>query len=138
MLLYNPIRSLYLSVKLVDSPNRRKGILSDIPLGGGMSLVLSFFIGIILSKIIFTETAELYSVMYVGIIVMFVSGTIDDAYDMRPIAKFFIQFILSIVTIISSDLLLIDFNGLFGIEELPLYLAWPFTIIYFLFFINMF
>ena len=49
MLLYNPIRSLYLSVKLVDIPNWRKLSSTSVPLGGGMILVLSFFIGSVLS-----------------------------------------------------------------------------------------
>ena len=138
MLLYNPIRSLYLSIKLVDIPNWRKLSPTSVPLGGGMILVLSFFIGSVLSKLIFPDLPELYTVMYVGIVVMFASGTIDDAYDMRAIAKFFIQFVLAVITIVSTDLLLIDLNGLFGIQVLPEFLAWPLTVIYFLVFINMF
>lgn len=138
MLLYNPIRSLYLSIKLVDVPNWQKLSSSSVPLGGGMIIVLSFFIGSVLSRVIFPDSPELFAVLYIGIVVMFASGTIDDAYDMRAIAKFFIQFVLSVITILSSDLLLIDLNGLFGIQELPEFLAWPLTVIYFLVFINMF
>lgn len=135
---YAPVKSLYEFVKLVDTPSWRKTNPLGIPLGGGMILVLSFFSGILVSKVLFPEDKIFSPMFYLGIIIMFIVGTIDDAFDIRAIFKFLVQIILAIVTISAFDLQLMNFNGLLGIDLLPEYLSWPITVLYFLVFINMF
>ena len=137
-LLYPSVRAIYSMMKIVDTPSWRKKKTELIPLGGGMILVLSFILGIIAVKIYFPDQIEFHPIFYLGIFVCFITGTIDDSFDLRASVKFFIQLILALVTINAFDLRLYVFDGLFGVEFLPEYLSWTLTVIYFLVFINMF
>ena len=135
---YAPVRSLYKFIKLVDTPSWRKGETLGVPLGGGMILVLSFFSGTLVSQLLYPAIYSFNPLFYLGIVVMFVAGTIDDAFDLRPILKFFIQIVIAIVTIRSFDLHLTEFGGLLGIEDLSITASWALTVVYFLVFVNMF
>lgn len=137
-LLYPSIRSFYTTMKIVDTPNWRNKVNRGVPLGGGIILVLSFFAGIFAVKFFFPNQIEFNPMFYIGVLVCFITGTIDDTYDLRASVKFLIQILIALITISSFDLRLYMFDGLFGIEELPEYLSWVLTVIYFLVFINMF
>lgn len=137
-LLYSPVRSIYMTTKIVDTPSWRKKNTRPIPLGGGMILVISFIMGVIAAKFFFPEQIEFHPMFYIGIFVCFMTGTFDDTYDLRAIVKFLIQLVLAVVTINAFDLRLFFFDGLFNIDVLPYYLSWILTVIYFLVFINMF
>ena len=138
LILYRPVRLLYLSLKLVDTPSWRKINYKPIPLGGGLFILISLLMGVILKIAFFNTLTDNSYIILVGVCVMFVTGTIDDAYDIRPINKFSIQTALIVLTILTLNLTLNNLHGLFGIYAIPPYLSWPLTVMYFLVFLNMF
>jgi len=135
---YTPVRSLYKFIKLVDTPSWRKVRALGIPLGGGMILVLSFFSGIVLSKLLYPYDYSFNPVFYLGIVLMFIVGTIDDLFDIRAIVKFIIQIVVAVVSISAFDLHLLQFNGLMGVEDVSIQVSWVFTVVYLIVFVNMF
>jgi len=129
------IRLFALKYKLIDVPNERSSHNVPTPKGGGVAIVISWFLGITVLFFMGYVEDSLYFALLSGIILSVVS-LIDDFVNVKP----FIRLIFQFITVIIAFYFL---NGLrpFIIPELSLnnlYVIYPIVIIGMVWFINLF
>lgn len=138
-LLYQPISFICKELKIVDTPDWRKYDYKAIPLGGGFLLVAVSIIGLVASMILFKgPISNDVLIMMLGALTLFITGIIDDLYQLRASIKLLIQIFVSFATLITSSIMLDNFHGLFGVMELGDMAAWLITMVYLVVFVNMF
>ncbi len=74
-------------VGLVDRPSGRKQQLGPVALVGGIAVVVSFCLATLLMPISLTE----YRVLFFCIVLLFITGVVDDLRELPPAAKFVMQ-----------------------------------------------
>ena len=128
-------------VGLVDRPSGRKQQLRPVALIGGIAIVVSFFLATLLMPISLTE----YRVLYFCIVLLFVTGIVDDLRELPPAAKFVMQLIVALALVFLDEQLvrfvgdILDQSGPNEYEPLGLdILAIPLTVIAMLGVINAF
>lgn len=110
----------------VDKPNARKVHKKPIPRIGGVSF--STIVILIFSVwLFFAFDAKSFSVLC-GLILIFITGVVDDIKEMRARVKFFIQ-IAAAFMITSSGIRMTDLWGLFGIHELNIFSQYVISIV---------
>lgn len=138
-LLYQPIHFICRELKIVDTPDWRKINFKAVPLGGGFVMMLVAIIGLIASRLLINAPmSNDVLIMMLGALTLFITGMIDDLYQLRASIKLLIQIFVSFATLITSSILLDDFHGLFGVMSLGPFAAWILTMIYLVVFVNMF
>lgn len=129
------IRCFALRKKILSIPNERS--LHDIPtpIGGGLAIVIAWYIGISIFFFIGVIDKDLYFALLSGVLLTIVSF-IDDLIGLKPSVRLFFHFITSIIA----------FYFLGGLRQLVipglninyLYLIFPLAIIGMVWFINLF
>ncbi len=121
------IKRMAIKINLVDKPNLRKIHTNNVPLIGGVSIVFSVLMVMLISRnslSFFREYLSIFSAAFVVLIV----GIIDDKNDIKPKYKLVIQLLLSFL-IALSGIRIFSFYGLFGIYEIAIWLQYLLTII---------
>lgn len=103
--------------QLTDNPNHRKLQKRPIPVVGGMSVYLSFVVGLFFCNV-FYPTDQLY-VVVAAMSIMFFLGLLDDMLDLSFKLKFVVQFGV-IFMLWTFDYRLDTFVGLFGVTDIPM------------------
>lgn len=112
---------------LVDNPGVRKLQKEPVPVMGGFVV----FFGIVVALCFFKATVNyvnLFSTLCAMMVMLYI-GTMDDIIDMRAWSKFLIEILVSILILYGTRSLMNNFQGLFGLESLPVPLAIIFTVI---------
>ena len=86
-------------VGLVDRPSGRKQQLRPVALIGGIAIVVSFFLATLLMPISLTE----YRVLYFCIVLLFVTGIVDDLRELPPAAKFVMQLLVALALVFLDE-----------------------------------
>lgn len=133
--------------KLFDVPDERKIHRGVVPRLGGIafkpvilfSFVLLFGVNQLLEypemQIEIGQNALALSFGYCAILLLYLTGMADDLIGIRYKAKFIVQILCGIM-LIAGGFWIGDFHGLFGIHQLPEYLAYPLTLVLIVFVIN--
>lgn len=106
--------------QLTDNPNHRKLQKKPIPVVGGMSVYLSFVVGLFFCNV-FYPTDRLY-VVVAAMSIMFFLGLLDDMLDLSFKLKFVVQFGV-IFMLWTFGYRLDTFVGLFGVTHIPMGLS---------------
>ncbi len=111
--------------QLVDKPDQRKVHKNPIPTLGG----IGFFAGFIGIAVIWMSlrgvTADF--ILLGGLVVLFIMGIFDDMLDLRASLKFLIQ--IAIALLISYfGFRISSLNGVFGINEMPVWAQYTFSV----------
>lgn len=102
---------------LTDNPNFRKLQKKPVPVVGGMSVYMSFIVGLFFCNI-FYPTDRLY-VVVAALSIMFFLGLFDDQLDLDYKLKFLVQF--GVIFMLWTFGYRIDtFVGLFGVTHIPM------------------
>jgi len=108
----------------VDIPNHRSSHVVHTPSGAGIALYFAVAIGAYLTPV---YCMEQYMWVCVATLLVFLTGVVDDRYDIPPKAKFvvlaFSAFLLSF-----HDILITDVGTFFGIHISLGMMALPFTV----------
>ncbi|PZR27966.1 MAG: undecaprenyl/decaprenyl-phosphate alpha-N-acetylglucosaminyl 1-phosphate transferase [Citrobacter freundii] len=121
-----PLIALINRYKLYDIPDARKLHKSPIPTMGGIAIVAGLGSSLLLWLPIRGEYAQI--AFYFAIIALTLVGVMDDLRDLPAKYKFAVQ--ISIAAMIAiSGVRITSFNGLFGIDALPVYSQYFFTIL---------
>ena len=113
-------------VDLPDGPQGRKRHEGQVPLIGGLII---FPVFIILSVICGFSIAE-YWPLYSAILVLLVTGAIDDKRHIRPWIKFLMQFVAAALIIFPGQARIHQLGDLLGLGAFGLEFAWlPFSFI---------
>jgi len=86
-------------VGLVDRPSGRKQQLRPVALVGGIAVVVSFCLATLLMPISLTE----YRVLFFCIVLLFITGVVDDLRELPPAAKFVMQLTVALALIFLDD-----------------------------------
>jgi UDP-GlcNAc:undecaprenyl-phosphate/decaprenyl-phosphate GlcNAc-1-phosphate transferase len=121
-----PIINLINRYKLYDVPNARKEHITPTPTLGGIAI----FAGMLASVLLwFRFTGEISTIcFFFSIIILFGMGIMDDLKDLPARYKFMIEIALASLIAIAG-IRITSFNGLFGINELPLTAQYTFTVL---------
>jgi UDP-N-acetylmuramyl pentapeptide phosphotransferase/UDP-N-acetylglucosamine-1-phosphate transferase len=128
-------RKLAISRAIIDVPNERSSHTVPTPRGGGIAIVFSFYIGLIILYFLKQIDQELFFALLSGIPLIIIS-IIDDLKDVSPKLRLFIQFISSVLVIFFIGGIQIIDLGFLTIRS-P-YLLVPTTLVGILWFINLF
>lgn len=129
------IRRFALKNKIVSIPNERSLHTIPTPLGGGLAIVLTWYIGITIFYFYGIIDKFLYFALLSGVLLAIVS-LIDDIMGLRPIFRLIIHFITAILA----------FAFLHGLRPLIIpgfdinyqYIVYPFAIVGMVWFINLY
>ncbi|MBL0271920.1 MAG: undecaprenyl/decaprenyl-phosphate alpha-N-acetylglucosaminyl 1-phosphate transferase [Chitinophagaceae bacterium] len=112
--------------KLCDLPNARKEHATPIPTMGGIAVIAGMMMALFL-WFPFSNAVPQISFFF-SIAVLFGLGIMDDLKDLSAKYKFIVQ--LSLAALIAlSGIRITSFEGLLGINELPLSAQYTFTIL---------
>ncbi|KAF0130610.1 MAG: rfe [Bacteroidetes bacterium] len=111
--------------QLVDKPDQRKVHKDPIPTLGGIGF-FSGFIGIAIAWMSWSGQLADF-ILLIGLIVLFTMGIFDDMLDLRASLKFVIQ--ITVALIISYYGFKIEsLHGVFGINEMPVWAQYTFSV----------
>ena len=120
-----PIISLTRKYKCYDLPNERKEHSMPIPTMGGIAIIAGMMMALFLW---FPFAAQVTQIcFFLSLAVLFGLGIMDDLKDLSARYKFIIQTGLGLL-IALSGIRIESFEGLFGINQLPLLTQYTFTI----------
>lgn len=103
---------------IVDAPiSDRKVQKEPIPVMGGIAIFFGIIVGLCLFK---TTISTVGFVSTLGVMtVMLYIGSMDDILDIRPCIKLSVEIVASLLLIYGNRYLICDFQGMFGIDTLP-------------------
>lgn len=129
------IRRIALAHKIIDVPNERSSHLTPVPRGGGLAIVLSWYVGISVLFYLGLIEKSLFFALLSGILIAIVSF-IDDLIGLKPSLRLFFHFLTTIIAFV----LLGGLRQLIipEIELKYIYLLYPAAIIGMVWFINLF
>lgn len=129
------IRRFALKNKIVSIPNKRSLHIVPTPHGGGLAIVISWYIGISILFLYAKIEKNLYYALLSGVILTLVS-LINDLKGLKPLIRLIFHFVTAIIAFIMLGglrQLVIP-----GIEMNYMFLIYPFAIIGMVWFINLF
>lgn len=129
------IRRFALKNKIISIPNKRSLHIVPTPHGGGLAIVISWYIGISILFLYAKIEKNLYFALLSGVILTLVS-LINDLKGLKPIIRLIFHFVTAIIAFIMLGglrQLVIP-----GIEMNYMFLIYPFAIIGMVWFINLF
>ncbi len=112
---------------LMDKPNHRKVHAKPIPVIGGISIVISVGLSLLLSKTALQLLVK-FPVLLSGSVLLFIIGVWDDRKNVRPIYRLALQ-LLCASAIAASGIRLTSMYGLFGMDELTIFWQYAITIL---------
>lgn len=112
---------------IVDNPDARKLQRTPVPVLGGVAVFFGMTVALVVTRVFF-DTYSLFAIMGVMTIMLYV-GTMDDILSLSPKLRFLIEIIVVLLLIYCNDYSLNDFHGLWGIYEIPEWIAVPLTVI---------
>jgi len=126
MLTMPPLIKIIHRFKLFDVPDKRKEHSAPIPTMGGIASCAGMAIACLLW---FRFTNDIFIIsFFFSIAVLFAMGIMDDLKNMPARYKLVIQ--VAVAALIAfSGVRITSFNGLFGIQELPVSAQYSFTIL---------
>ncbi len=109
----------------LDKPNKRKVHTVPVSMLGGVVLLISFLVGLVIGHPLERE----YLPIVIGAILINFLGLIDDLYDLKPIVKLIGQIAISSIVVyydITLDLITLPFGIIieFGIFSVPMTILW--------------
>ena len=130
--------------QLVDHPNSRKTHLKSTPILGGVSIffgvVFTFGLTILslYNQLELNLNYKLIFGLFSAISLMVFFGLKDDILQAQPIEKVIFQIITAFFVIVSCEVRIDNFGGLFGIYELSTFYSYIFSVFVFVILVNAF
>ena len=130
--------------QLVDHPDLRKKHIKSTPILGGVSVFVSVVFALSLTGLLLYSYPSIdidFKIVFglcsaVSLMVFF--GLKDDIFEVSPLEKVIFQIITALFVIISCEIRIDNFDGLFGIYELPTVFSYVFSVFVFVIVVNAF
>ena len=127
------LRLLFTRLQKFDTINHRSVHKSKATKTGGMALFLTLFL---FSTYSYLNGIQLYDYsLLIPLGIMFVVGVYDDFYNADFKLKFFLQIIVAKI-LIDQGLVIDNFHGVLGLQQIPRLAAQLFTVFVFLVIVN--
>ena len=131
--------------QLVDHPDLRKTHIKSTPILGGVSIFISVVFALALtSSFLYTSFSTLdlnFKIVFglcSAVSLMMFFGLKDDIFEVSPFEKVIFQIITALFVIISCEVRIDNFDGLFGVYELPTIFSYMFSVFVFVIVVNAF
>lgn len=129
------IRFFTVKHQILDIPNERSSHSVPTPRGGGLAIVITWFIGITILYILHFLDKQLYFALLSGILLAIVS-VIDDLSDLKPVIRLGIQTLTALLAFIFlNGINPVEFSGYELSSKILLY---PIAIVGIVWFINLY
>jgi UDP-N-acetylmuramyl pentapeptide phosphotransferase/UDP-N-acetylglucosamine-1-phosphate transferase len=129
------IRQIAIRHKVLDIPNERSSHSIPTPRGGGLAIVISWYMGITILYFFKQLERELYFALLTGILLAAIS-LLDDLISLKPVIRLVAQLVTAIVAFYFLEgIHSLSFNGILVSNRLLLY---PLSIIGIVWFINLY
>lgn len=121
---------------LMDEPDERSSHLEITPSLGGIGI----FAGVMISIVIWTPFDLFGNLQYIlaAFTIIFLIGAKDDILPMSPGRKFAGEFVAALILVTQSDIHITNFQGVFGIYDIPYWAGIVATLLTILLIINAF
>lgn len=118
---FKKVLRIAIDKNIVDNPDARKIQRVPVPVLGGMAV----YFGIIVSLAIAGLMCDISSLLEMGCIMtlMLFIGTMDDIISLTPRTRFIIEILAVLALIFCNGYSINDFHGLWGINEIPQWVA---------------
>jgi len=102
------------NIGLVDRPDHRKQHASQVPLTGGIAIVIA----LIFSLLVLEETSLIgglnnYRILFLCIFIIVITGILDDHKDISARVKILVQFVVGSVLVLMGDTTIYNLGGIF-------------------------
>jgi UDP-GlcNAc:undecaprenyl-phosphate/decaprenyl-phosphate GlcNAc-1-phosphate transferase len=113
--------------RVVDIPDERKVHRNAVPRLGGIAICMAF----LFSLLVFVDLTRGMRGILAGVLIIFVTGLVDDLHGISPMRKFFGELCAVLTTMVVGHLYIHTLGDLFGMGEivLPFWLAIPVTLV---------
>ena len=129
------LKRVFTSLKKFDAINHRSIHRTKATKTGGISIFLTIFI---FTSYLYVQSEELFDFsILIPLGIMFIVGVYDDFYNADFKLKFLFQIIVAKI-LIDYGLLIDNFHGVFGLQEIPRITSQLFTVFVFLVIVNAF
>lgn len=113
--------------KIVDNPDARKLQRVSVPVMGGVAVFAGLVVGLCVA-VPFLDIKPLLPIL-MGISFMLCVGVMDDVVGLSPRVRFIVEIAVTILLILLTGVSLNDFQGLWGFNEVPMWVSVPLTIV---------
>lgn len=129
------VRIWALNKKVIDQPNERSSHTIPTPRGGGIAVIVSWFIGIYILWLYNFIDQKLFLAFFAAWPIIIISF-LDDVYKIKPITRFVVQaFSATLALIILGGKVSLDL-GFYQIHSV--WIVSPFALVFIVWFINLF
>lgn len=111
---------------IVDNPDARKLQRVPVPVLGGIAVFFGIVVAFAVAGVFF-DISNMFAVICVMTIMLYV-GTMDDIIGLTPKMRFLIEIIVVLLLIYCNNYSINNFHGLWGIYEIPQWIAVPLTV----------
>ena len=112
---------------IVDNPDARKLQRRPVPVLGGACVYFGTVMALCIANLFF-DCSDLFPIMC-AMTIMLCVGIVDDIIDLSPSLRFFIEILVVAVALCPNDYMIDSLHGLWGINEISVYLAAPLAIV---------
>lgn len=124
--IYKKVLKIAQLKQIVDNPDARKSQKVPVPVLGGIAVFFGIIISLTTTGIYF-ETSSLFAITGVLVIMLYV-GVMDDILSLSPAMRFLVEIIVILLLIFCNKYSLNNFHGLWGIGQIPEWIAIPLTV----------
>ena len=111
---------------IVDNPDARKLQRVPVPVLGGIAVFFGMLAAFAIAGVIY-NISDMFAMICIMSIMLYV-GTMDDIIGVTPKIRFFIEIIIVLILIYCNGYSINNFHGLWGIYEVPQWIAVPLTV----------
>lgn len=125
--IFKKILRIAILKNIVDNPDQRKIQRAPVPVLGGIAVFFGIVVSIT-STAIFYDATSLFAILGVMVIMLYI-GVMDDILSLSPSIRFVIESVVVLVLIFSNHYSINHFHGLLGLEEIPMWMSVPLTVV---------
>lgn len=121
------ILTIALAKQIVDCPDERKVQRRPVPVLGGAAIFIGVTVGMML-MVLTTGSKELLP-LYLVLAAMLYMGMMDDILGLSPRLRLVVEVLMALFLVVAGLGSLNDFHGLFGLDAIPRWAAFPLTLV---------
>ena len=125
--IYPRMLHIALTKNIVDNPDARKLQRIPVPVLGGMAIMFGILVSLSICQLFF-DCSSLFTIVLAMSVMLYV-GTIDDIMDLSPRVRFLIEIGIALMLMYTCGYSINSFHGLWGLQEVSLWVSIPLTVI---------